>query len=110
MNEQKREIENIRNAHLTVVPTLPALKTLHEKYLQGLNQVGRGLAVCKVSDKSEMVGEIIGWFDMELPHDKMTSITYTSFRCLMKHKYIIDRKSKQFVDDHIHIRGNFREY
>ena len=34
MNEQKREIENIRNAHLTVVPTLPALKTLHEKFLQ----------------------------------------------------------------------------
>ena len=24
--------------------------------------------MCKVSDKSEMVGEIIGWFDMELPH------------------------------------------
>ena len=23
--------------------------------------------MCKVSDKSEMVGEIIGWFDMELP-------------------------------------------
>ena len=27
----------------------------------------------------------------------------------MKHKYIIDRKSTQFVDDHIHIRGNFFE-
>ena len=24
--------------------------------------------MCKVSDKSEMVGEIIGWFDMELPY------------------------------------------
>ena len=23
----------------------------------------------------------------------------------MKHKYTIDRKSTQFVDDHIHIRG-----
>ena len=23
--------------------------------------------MCKVSDKSEIVGEIIGWFDMELP-------------------------------------------
>ena len=23
--------------------------------------------MCKVSDKSEMVGEIIEWFDMELP-------------------------------------------
>ena len=23
--------------------------------------------MCKVSDRSEMVGEIIGWFDMELP-------------------------------------------
>ena len=26
--------------------------------------------MCKVSDKSEMVGEIIGWFDMELPIKK----------------------------------------
>ena len=26
--------------------------------------------------------------------------TQSSFRCLMKHKYTIDRKSKQFVGDH----------
>ena len=38
MNEQKREIENIRKAHLTVVPTSPALIALHEKFLQDLNQ------------------------------------------------------------------------
>ena len=38
MNEQKREIENIRNAHLTVVPTIPNLKTFHEKILQDLNE------------------------------------------------------------------------
>ena len=32
----------------------------------------------------------------------MTCVTYTElFRCLMRHKYIIDRKSTQFVDDHI---------
>ena len=35
--------------------------------------------------------------------------TQSSFRCLMKHKYIIDRKSTQFPDDHIHIRGEFFE-
>ena len=38
MNEQKREIENIRNAHMTVVPTIPNLKTFHEKFLQDLNE------------------------------------------------------------------------
>ena len=38
MNEQKREIENIRNAHMTVVPTIPNLKTFHEKILQDLNE------------------------------------------------------------------------
>ena len=38
MNEQKRDIENIRNAHLTVVPASPALKTFHEKILQDLNE------------------------------------------------------------------------
>ena len=30
--------------------------------------------MCKVSDKSEVVGEIIGWFDMELLND-VESIT-----------------------------------
>ena len=38
MNERKIEIENIRNAHMTVVPTLPNLKTLHVKILQDLNE------------------------------------------------------------------------
>ena len=38
MNEQKRDIENIRNAHLTVVPASPALITFHEKFLQDLNE------------------------------------------------------------------------
>ena len=38
MNERKREIENIRNAHLTVVPTLSDLKDSHDKYLQDLNE------------------------------------------------------------------------
>ena len=38
MNGQKREIENIRNVNLTVVPASPALKTFHEKFLQGLNE------------------------------------------------------------------------
>ena len=38
MNERKRDIENIRNANLTVVPTSPDLKTFHEKILQDLNQ------------------------------------------------------------------------
>ena len=38
MNERKREIESIRNAQLTVVPTSPDLKTFHEKILQDLNQ------------------------------------------------------------------------
>ena len=38
MNEQKREIENIRNVFSTAVPTIPNLKTLHEKFLQDLNE------------------------------------------------------------------------
>ena len=38
MNEQKRDIENIRNVNLTVVPASPALKTFHEKFLQDLNE------------------------------------------------------------------------
>ena len=37
----------------------------------------------------------------------MTSIIYTELICcLMKQEYIINRMSTQFVDDHIHIRGN----
>ena len=38
MNEEKQDIENIQNAHLTVVPASPALKTFHEKFLQDLNE------------------------------------------------------------------------
>ena len=38
MNEQKRDIENIRNAQMTVVPASTALKTFHEKILQDLNE------------------------------------------------------------------------
>ena len=38
MNERKIEIDSIRNAHMTVVPTLPDLKILHEKILQDLNE------------------------------------------------------------------------
>ena len=38
MNEQKRDIENIRNVNLTIVPASPALKTFHEKILQDLNE------------------------------------------------------------------------
>ena len=38
MNERKIEIDSIRNAHMTVVPTLSDLKTLHDKILQDLNE------------------------------------------------------------------------
>ena len=30
--------------------------------------------MCKVSDKSELVGKIIGWFDMELPYNKISTL------------------------------------
>ena len=38
VNEQKREIENIRNVYSTAVPTIPNLITFHEKILQDLNE------------------------------------------------------------------------
>ena len=38
MNKQKLEIVNIRNLHMTAVPTLPAVRTFHEKILQDLNE------------------------------------------------------------------------
>ena len=38
MNEQRLELENIRNTNLTLVPTLPAVRTFHEKILQDLNE------------------------------------------------------------------------
>ena len=34
MNEQRLELENIRNTQMTAVPTLPAVRTFHEKILQ----------------------------------------------------------------------------
>ena len=38
MSEQQREIENIQNAQMTVVPTIPNPINLHEKFLQDLNE------------------------------------------------------------------------
>ena len=36
----------------------------------------------QVSDKSEMVGEIIGWFDMELPLIKFVIVNTSTLRLL----------------------------
>ena len=65
MNEQKREIENIRNAHMTVVPASPALKTFHEKFLQDLNEQLNQLQtpvrpklVMFVCDKNKLLSEV----------------------------------------------------
>ena len=65
MNERKREIENIRNANLTVVPTLSDLKTSHDKYLQDLNEQLNELQtpvrpklVIFVCEKNKLVGEV----------------------------------------------------
>ena len=65
MNERKREIENIRNANLTVVPTLSDLKTSHDKYLQDLNEQLNELQtpvrpklVRFVCEKNKLVGEV----------------------------------------------------
>ena len=38
MNEQKRDLENIRNANMTVVATSTAVKNLHEKMLKELKK------------------------------------------------------------------------
>ena len=38
INEQKRDIEKMRNAQIAAVPASPALKTFHEKILQDLNE------------------------------------------------------------------------
>ena len=38
MNEQRLELKNIRSVHMTAVPTLPAVRTFHEKILQDLNE------------------------------------------------------------------------
>ena len=65
MNEQKLEIDNIRNAHMTVVPTLPALKTFHEKILLDLNDQLKQLRtpikpklVSFVCDKEKLLTEV----------------------------------------------------
>ena len=51
--------------------------------------------MCKVSDKSEMVGEIIGWFDMELPignNGIKTVIHICSAHIMHRFSYRIERK------------------
>ena len=65
MNERKREIENIRNAVLTAVPTLSDLKSFHEKFLQDLNEQLNELQtpvrpklVRFVCEKYKLVGEV----------------------------------------------------
>ena len=65
MNERKREIENIRNVQLTVVPTLSDLKAFHEKILQDLNEQLNELQtpvrpklVRFVCEKNKLVGEV----------------------------------------------------
>ena len=65
MDERKRKIENIRNAHLTVVPTLSDLKDFHEKILQDLNEQlielqtpVRPKLVRFVCEKNKLVGEV----------------------------------------------------
>ena len=65
MNEQKLEIESILNANMTVVPTLPAVRTLHEKILQDLNEQLKQLQtpikpklVSFVCDKDRLLTEV----------------------------------------------------
>ena len=65
MNEQKLENENIRNLNMTVVPTSPPLKTLHEKFLQDLNEQLKQLRtpvkpklVSFVCDKEKLLTEV----------------------------------------------------
>ena len=65
MNERKREIENIRNAILTFVPTLSDRKAFHEKFLQNLNEQLNELQtpvrpklVKFVCEKNKLVGEV----------------------------------------------------
>ena len=65
MNEQRLELENIRNAHMTAVPTLPAVRTFHEKFLQDLNEQLKQLRtpvkpklVSFVCDKEKLLIEV----------------------------------------------------
>ena len=65
MNEQRLELENIRNVHMTAVPTLPAVRTFHEKMLQDLNEQLKQLRtpvkpklVSFVCDKEKLLIEV----------------------------------------------------
>ena len=65
MNEQRLELENIRNVHMTAVPTLPAVRTFHEKFLQDLNEQLKQLRtpvkpklVSFVCDKEKLLIEV----------------------------------------------------
>ena len=65
MNEQRLELENIRNAQMTAVPTLPAVRTFHEKFLQDLNEQLKQLRtpvkpklVSFVCDKEKLLIEV----------------------------------------------------
>ena len=65
MNEQRLELENIRNVQMTAVPTLPAVRTFHEKFLQDLNEQLKQLRtpvkpklVSFVCDKEKLLIEV----------------------------------------------------
>ena len=65
MNEQKLENENIRNAQMTFVPTLPIVRTLHEKILEDLDEQLKQLRtpvkpklVSFVCDKEKLLTEV----------------------------------------------------
>ena len=65
MNEQRLELENIRNAHMAVVPTLPAVRTFHERILKDLNEQLKQLRtpvkpklVSFVCDKEKLLIEV----------------------------------------------------
>ena len=65
MNEQRLELENIRNVNMTAVPTLPAVRTFHEKILQDLNEQLKQLRtpikpklVSFVCDKEKLLIEV----------------------------------------------------
>ena len=65
MNEQRLELENIQNVHMTAVPTLPAVRTFHEKMLQDLNEQLKQLRtpvkpklVSFVCDKEKLLIEV----------------------------------------------------
>ena len=65
MNEQKLDFENIRKKNMTAVPTLPAVRTFHEKFLQDLNEQLKQLRtpvkpklVSFVCDKEKLLIEV----------------------------------------------------